>query len=222
MLFRSSETDDNGVEYLFKIIVVGESGAGKTSIIQRYVKGQYTQHYKATIGLDFSIKKVQWTKDADVVLQLWDIAGQERYACLHRSFYKGAIGAIVVFDCTNQQSLEKAKVWKTDIDAKITWHGKKIPTILFANKSDLLTVPPPDFMKQSNIDQFCSENSFVGCVHTSAKQNTNIDKGIKELISAIMLLDDHRVTDEKEETTGDTIVLRHREKPQPMDTGCSC
>lgn len=68
------------------------------------------------------------------MLQLWDIAGQERYACLHRSFYKGAIGAIVVFDCTNQQSLEKAKVWKTDIDAKITWHGKKIPTILFANK----------------------------------------------------------------------------------------
>ena len=63
----------------------------------------------------------------------------------------------------------------------------------------------------------------INSVHTSAKQNTNIDKGIKELISAIMLLDDHRVTDaDKEETTGDTIVLRHREKPQPMESGCGC
>eukprot|EP01091_Cochliopodium_minus_P006721 TRINITY_DN1671_c0_g1_i1.p1 TRINITY_DN1671_c0_g1~~TRINITY_DN1671_c0_g1_i1.p1 ORF type:complete len:146 (-),score=18.92 TRINITY_DN1671_c0_g1_i1:103-540(-) len=107
------------LELLFKILVVGEIGSGKTSIIRRYVHNEFNYQYKATIGVDFSFKELDYDKNTHVKLQLWDIAGQERYGNITRVYYKEAVGAFVVFDLTRMETFNVVHKWKRDIDDKV-------------------------------------------------------------------------------------------------------
>uniref|UniRef100_A0A0P4WRJ4 Ras-related protein Rab n=1 Tax=Scylla olivacea TaxID=85551 RepID=A0A0P4WRJ4_SCYOL len=122
-------------EHLYKILVIGELGTGKTSIIKRYVHQFFSQHYRATIGVDFALKVLNWDNNTVIRLQLWDIAGQERFGNMTRVYYKEAVGAFVVFDVTRSQTFDAVTKWKTDLDTKVTLaDGSPIPTVLLANK----------------------------------------------------------------------------------------
>lgn len=90
-------------DYLFKIVIIGESGVGKSNILSRYVSNKFKTDTATTIGVEFTIKTMQLTingKPISVKLQLWDTAGQERYKSVTASFYRGAVGALVVYDIT--------------------------------------------------------------------------------------------------------------------------
>ena len=89
---------------LYKIIVVGEVSCGKSALIKRYVHNFFGHrtHYRATIGVDFQLKILKFNDELEIRLQLWDIAGQERFSSMTRAYYKGAVGAVVVFDQVNQ------------------------------------------------------------------------------------------------------------------------
>merc|ERR1719420_2009997 len=129
--------DDGVTEYLYKVLVVGDIGTGKTSIIKRFVHNIFSMHYKSTIGVDFALKVINWDANTVVRLQLWDIAGQERFGNMTRVYYRDAAAAFVVFDLTRRTTFEAVRKWKEDLDSKvITTDGAKIPTILLANKSD--------------------------------------------------------------------------------------
>ena len=139
-------------EYLLKVLVIGELGAGKTSIIKRYVHKFFSQHYRATvhlcraninlcclyflqIGVDFALKVLQWDEKSVVRLQLWDIAGQERFGNMLRVYYKDAMGAFIVYDVTRTSTFEAVAKWKKDLDSKVTQpNGDPIPCILLGNK----------------------------------------------------------------------------------------
>jgi len=108
-------------EYLYKVLVVGDIGVGKTSIIKRYVHNIFSMHYKATIGVDFALKVINWDPRTVVRLQLWDIAGQERFGNMTRVYYKEAVGAFVVFDVTRVGTFEAVQKWKNDIIAKLLY-----------------------------------------------------------------------------------------------------
>uniref|UniRef100_A0A672FH79 Ras-related protein Rab n=1 Tax=Salarias fasciatus TaxID=181472 RepID=A0A672FH79_SALFA len=151
-------------ELLFKVLVIGDLGVGKTSIIKRYVHQIFSQHYRATIGVDFALKVLQWDSDTVVRLQLWDIAGQERYGNMTRVYYREAVGALVVFDVTRASTFDAVLKWKDDLDSKVTLnHRRPVPAVLLANKSDQLA------SQQPKLDSFCRENGFVGWFETSAK-----------------------------------------------------
>uniref|UniRef100_A0A8C6TQJ3 Ras-related protein Rab n=1 Tax=Neogobius melanostomus TaxID=47308 RepID=A0A8C6TQJ3_9GOBI len=136
----------------------------KTSIIKRYVHQIFSQHYRATIGVDFALKVIQWDNNTVVRLQLWDIAGQERYGNMTRVYYREAVGAMVVFDVTRASTFEAVLKWKDDLDSKVTLnHGRPVPVVLLANKSDQLPSHSP------KLDTFCRENGFVAWFETSAK-----------------------------------------------------
>uniref|UniRef100_A0A7S4HNL6 Ras-related protein Rab n=1 Tax=Vannella robusta TaxID=1487602 RepID=A0A7S4HNL6_9EUKA len=211
---------EEGLEYLFKVMVVGHSNAGKTSIIQRYTKDNFSADYKTTIGVDFFMKKIIWNEDADILLQLWDLGGQDRFTNLSRAYYQQAVGAIVVFDCTSEASLLHSKEWKADIDAKVTWNGKKIPTVLFANKIDL---GAGSFMKDREIiEECCRECGFIGWFETSAKDNKGIDGGMMFLISKIMELGGHAAQGEAAPTNDSTITIRPRPKKVEADNKPCC
>ncbi|CEP08228.1 hypothetical protein [Parasitella parasitica] len=208
-------------EYLFKILVVGDLGTGKTSIIRRYVHNIFSSNYKSTIGVDFALKVIQWDSDSIVRLQLWDIAGQERFGNMTRVYYKEALGAIVVYDVTRPQTFEGVTKWKNDIDTKVSlseaWGGGQIPVILLANKSDLIQEGHGQHVNPTELDQFCQDNGFIKWFETSAKDNTNIEEAASHLISSILKLQEENADNVADDEN--TINLNQQQQQQ-QNNGC--
>jgi len=172
-------------EYLFKVLVVGELGTGKTSFIKRYVHQFFSSHYRATIGVDFALKVLNWNENNLVRIQLWDIAGQERFGQMTRVYYKEAAGAFVVFDVSRPQTFEAVIKWKQDVDAKVSCpDGSPIPCVLLANKSD--EEKAGSLAEETFLDTFCTDNGFVGWFYTSPKENVNIDESARFLVKKII------------------------------------
>ncbi|XP_029155864.1 LOW QUALITY PROTEIN: uncharacterized protein LOC114928733 [Nylanderia fulva] len=176
---------DEKREHLYKILVIGELGAGKTSIIKRYVHQFFSQHYRATIGVDFALKVLNWDPHTIIRLQLWDIAGQERFGNMTRVYYKEAVGAFIVFDVTRSATLDAVVKWKQDLDSKVQLpDGSSIPCVLLANKCDqqkegLVNSP-------AKMDEYCKEKNFSGWFETSAKENVNIEEAARFLVNKIL------------------------------------
>ncbi|XP_046447466.1 ras and EF-hand domain-containing protein homolog isoform X2 [Daphnia pulex] len=197
---NTAGTDANGYpknEHLYKVLVIGELGTGKTSIIKRYVHQFFSQHYRATIGVDFALKVVHWDQSTVIRLQLWDIAGQERFGNMTRVYYKEAVGAFIVFDVTRSSTFESVAKWKQDLDTKVQLpDGSPIPCVLLANKCD----QPKEGIAASpaKMDEYCREKGFAGWFETSAKDNINIDDAAKFLVGTI-LQNDQWSTSIKEE-----------------------
>ncbi|XP_067289136.1 ras-related protein Rab-38b [Pseudorasbora parva] len=174
----------NQKEHLFKILVIGDLGVGKTSIIKRYVHQTYSTNYRATIGVDFALKVLNWDSET-VRLQLWDIAGQERFGNMTRVYYREAMGAFIVFDVNRPTTFEAVSKWKEDLDSKlILSNGQSVATVLLANKCD----QNRDFLTNNGLkmDQYCKENGFVGWFETSAKENLNINEAANFLVKHII------------------------------------
>jgi len=167
--------------------VVGAPGAGKTSIIRRYVAGSYSKAYKATVGVDFALKVVSVNANTKVYLQLWDIAGQERFGTMTPIYYKKAVGALVVFDLNEIKTFQAVPNWVNDIKEKLKPDNSDIPILLLGNKIDLLkegfkSAP----IQQEQIQDVVSKYKFIGYTPTSAKDNINITEAIDQLLDAVL------------------------------------
>lgn len=172
-------------EHLYKILVIGELGTGKTSIIKRYVHQFFSQHYRATIGVDFALKVINWDPNTVVRLQLWDIAGQERYGNMTRVYYKEAVGCFIVFDVTRVSTFEAVAKWKHDLDSKVTLaDGSPVPCVLLANKCDMAKEGLVN--NPAQMDEYCRDRNFVGWFETSAKENINVDDAARLLVDFIL------------------------------------
>ncbi|XP_006628180.1 ras-related protein Rab-38 [Lepisosteus oculatus] len=189
---------NNQKEHLYKILVIGDLGVGKTSIIKRYVHQNYSPNYRATIGVDFALKVLNWDTET-IRLQLWDIAGQERFGNMTRVYYREAMGAFIVFDVTRPSTFEAVTKWKEDLDSKLTLsNGNNVATVLLANKCD----QGRDVLTNNGIkmDQFCKENGFVGWFETSAKENINIDEAANCLVKHIISIENDILQSEDPDT----------------------
>jgi len=172
-----------------KILVIGDHNTGKTSLVRSYVYKNSTDDYptEATIGMDIASKHVR-VDDMILQVQLWDIAGQDRFIGLAPTYYRHAVAAVVVFDITNAQSLDNAKKWKSDVDDKVFLRNEdNIPVVLFANKWDLIE-ENPKLRKVSDreLDEFCHDNGFIGWFSTSARSGLNVRKGMNFMINKII------------------------------------
>ena len=125
-------------DYLFKSIVVGDGGVGKTALTLRFSKDFFTEDYKMTIGVDFHVKTITIDTNEGPIkakLQLWDTGGQERFSSIRPMYYRGSLGAVLVFDLTNSSSFDHLPQWIEEVRANIQ---AEIPLLLVGNKSDLL------------------------------------------------------------------------------------
>ncbi|XP_074609934.1 ras-related protein Rab-7L1-like [Acropora palmata] len=170
-------------ELLFKVIIVGDATVGKTSFVRRYVSNHPGREYKPTQGVDFALKVIKLSDNTTVRLQLWDIAGQERFSSMTRVYYKGATACVIMFDLTSQQTFNSTVKWKKDLDTKCTLpNGQTIPCILVGNKSDLSTRP----VEKDMIDKMCHENGFLGWTEMSVKEDINVTETMEYLLQELM------------------------------------
>lgn len=122
------------MDSLFKILIIGDSGVGKTSILNRYASDMFNESFISTIGVDFKIKTMNIDGN-NIKMQIWDTAGQERFRTITSSYYRGAHGIIVVFDVSDRESFLDVDIWMREIDNFCV--NKKIQKILIGNKIDL-------------------------------------------------------------------------------------
>lgn len=170
-------------EKLFKVIIIGDPTVGKTAFVKRYVQNSYTREYKGTVGVDFALKIVKVSDTETIKLQLWDIAGQERFTWMTRVYYKDAHGCVIMFDLSNKNSFLNSLKWKKDVDTKCTKSdGSPIPCMLLGNKCDLAQRQ----IDQLDIETFYKENNFIGWTETSAKDGLMVNDSMQFLINSML------------------------------------
>lgn len=157
-----------------KMIMVGDYGSGKTSLVHRYIHKQFSNFYKATIGVDITSKSVQVAGLGEVEAQVWDIAGQDNFAKVRSRFYQGASAAIVVFDLTRLPTFENISNWISEIKKDIG----KIPMVLVGNKSDLTSQRG---IAAEELQKFAEENG-IQAFETSAKTGEKVENVFSQLV----------------------------------------
>ena len=169
--------DDENYEMMFKVVLVGDSFVGKTNIMSKYIKNEFHEDSKATVGVEFGSK--QFTVEGhSIKAQIWDTAGQERYKAITSAYYKGAKGAFIVYDITRKQSFESVEKWVNDVTAVA---DKKITIILIGNKSDL------DDQRQVTKEQGEEKANKLelAFLETSAFSGENLDKAFDLMINEV-------------------------------------
>lgn len=157
-----------------KIVAIGDSGVGKTSLIQMFENAKFTESFKPTIGADFSNKEIRTSTGRIVTLQIWDTAGQERYQSLGTAFYRGADCCLLVYDLTNQQSFENVLMWKNNfLQKSMVTMPENFPFLVVGNKLDL--EQELRSVSYKNLERLCKENGNMIFVEASAKSNLNVE-----------------------------------------------
>ena len=202
---------------IFKIVIVGDSGVGKTNLITRYLKNDFKPETKATIGVEFSDKKYIY-KNKTIKVQIWDTAGQERYRSLTSMYYKGAKGAIFVYDISSKNSFESIDKWL--IEMKKT-ADENIKIILIGNKCDLI-----DKREVKEDDgKIKAKDLNVPFMETSALNCINVEKAFNFLIEEIANLEinldeDFDFEDFKDGKNVNNINLNDNEKKIQKNKNC--
>ncbi|KAL8575463.1 hypothetical protein ACOMHN_013014 [Nucella lapillus] len=199
-------------EICLKVLVLGDAMVGKTSLVQRYVHNIFLPIYKETIGVDFTMKVVKWSKDLTLKLQFWDIAGNERMGTMTRAYYRNAQGCVLMFDLTDQASFYRVASWKEDLDSKCRLpDGSRLPCLLLGNKSDLATqwsVSRDDMAALSNRYGFSSWRVI------SVKDNMGVDEALSFLLQEMMgqAMKGQTVTSHQRPTGSDSFILTAKKK----------
>jgi len=164
-------------DYLFKLLLIGDSGVGKSCLLLRFADDTYTESYISTIGVDFKIRTVD-LDGKTIKLQIWDTAGQERFRTITSSYYRGAHGIIVVYDITDAESFNNVKQWLHEIDR---YASENVNKLLVGNKSDLTTKRAVTYDQGKEF----ADSLGIEFIETSAKNATNVEKAFLAMSSQI-------------------------------------
>ncbi len=170
--------------YKFKVLILGSPAVGKTSLLNRFVKEEFKVDYHTTIGAKFLTKEIIVSGDKGdentAQLSLWDVGGQSAFIDLRTTFYRGANGALIVFDLIREKTFNEVETWQEEMYRTL---NKEIPFVLIGNKSDLIK---KEGRKVNIIDakRFAKDKKSV-YIETSAKTGMNVEKAFRELTRII-------------------------------------
>jgi len=175
---NASTAGGSEFDYLFKLLLIGNSGVGKSCMLLRYSENSFTTNFFNTIGVDFKIKSIV-LDGKNIKLQIWDTAGQDRFRTITCSYYRGAQGIMVVYDVTDRDSFDNIKNWMGEIDK---YAQENVIRVLIANKCDM-----NDKRKVSYEEgQELAKQFGVMFFETSAKSANNIDMAFQAIARTIM------------------------------------
>jgi len=164
-------------DYLFKLLLIGDSGVGKSCLLLRFADDTYTESYISTIGVDFKIRTIE-LEGKTVKLQIWDTAGQERFRTITSSYYRGAHGIIVVYDVTDADTFSNIRQWLQEIDR---YACEGVNKLIVGNKSDLEGKKAVEYQSAKEF----SDQLGIPFLETSAKNATNVEQAFLTMAKQI-------------------------------------
>ncbi|KAJ6686026.1 RAS-RELATED PROTEIN RABD2A-LIKE [Salix purpurea] len=200
---REGIQDENfALDYLFKLLLIGDSGVGKSCLLLRFADDSYIESYISTIGVDFVNGKT-------IKLQIWDTAGQERFRTITSSYYRGAHGIIVVYDVTDQESFNNVKQWLNEIDR---YASDNVNKLLVGNKSDLTA---NKVVSYETAKAFADEIG-IPFMETSAKDATNVEQAFMAMAAEIK----DRMASQPAMNNAKPSTVQFRGQPVEQKGGC--
>ncbi|CAK8530123.1 unnamed protein product [Lathyrus sativus] len=172
-----SRRGDEEYDYLFKVVLIGDSGVGKSNLLSRFTRNEFCLESKSTIGVEFATRTLQ-VEGRTVKSQIWDTAGQERYRAITSAYYRGALGALLVYDVTKPTTFDNVTRWLKELrdhaDANIV-------IMLIGNKTDL------KHLRAVNTEdaQSYAEREGLSFIETSALEATNVEKAFQTILGEI-------------------------------------
>ncbi|EYC40167.1 hypothetical protein Y032_0626g825 [Ancylostoma ceylanicum] len=169
--------EDDNYDYLFKVVLIGDSGVGKSNLLSRFARNSFNLESKTTIGVEFATKTVEI--DGKLIkAQIWDTAGQERYRAITSAYYRGAVGALLVYDISKQNTLDSCERWLRELRE---FSNESVSVMLVGNKLDLRhfrAIPTEVALK-------FAEKNHLAFIETSALDSTNVNEAFTEILTHI-------------------------------------
>jgi len=197
-------------DYLFKLLLIGDSGVGKSCLLLRFADHTYTESYISTIGVDFKIRTIE-LDGKTIKLQIWDTAGQERFRTITSSYYRGAHGIIVVYDVTDVESFNNVKQWLNEIDRYAT---ENVTKLLVGNKCDLVNKKAVDYETAKDF----ADKLSIPFLETSAKNATNVEKAF--LTMAAEIKNQIAAQPQVKQSAGKTVDVKGKSVSPDGGKGC--
>jgi small GTP-binding protein len=198
-------------DFLFKVLIIGNSGVGKSCLLLRYTDNKFQETFLTTIGVDFKTKYIE-IEGLKVKLQIWDTAGQEKFRSITKAYYRGAHGILVVFDISRRDTFNQTRMWVDSIRDSSS-DSSPIDVILVGNKSDLERMvekaEAEDLAKQFQIPYF----------ETSAKDATNVDAAFLALATSALK---RRQSQNGKVPSGQRVQVSVDPGKSQRDGGCAC
>nr|XP_056702044.1 ras-related protein Rab-19 isoform X1 [Euleptes europaea] len=214
MAFSTSEMDD-AFDYLFKIILIGDSNVGKTCVVHRFKSGKYNVKQQNTIGVDFTVRSLE-IDGKKVKIQVWDTAGQERFRTITQSYYRSAHGAILAYDMTRRPTFESIPNWINEIEK---YGAANLVLMLIGNKSDETE------KRQVLFEDACTlaeKHGLLAVLETSAKEAQNVDEVFILMAKELMARNALQLSGENGPAGSIYLDTRPVVPTQPDKAECSC
>ncbi|KAL2092063.1 hypothetical protein ACEWY4_011861 [Coilia grayii] len=209
------EGSDQNFDYMFKLLIIGNSSVGKTSFLFRYADDAFTSAFVSTVGIDFKVKTV-YKNEKRIKLQIWDTAGQERYRTITTAYYRGAMGFILMYDITNEESFAAVQDWSTQIKT-YSWDNAQV--ILVGNKCDMAD----ERVVSVDSGRLLAEQLGFEFFEASAKENINVKQTFEKLVDIICDKMSESLESDPALTSGSpaTKLTDHPPPPQ-QQPNCNC
>jgi len=206
-------TTSHRKKVLLKVIILGDSGVGKTSLMNQYVHKRFSAQYKATIGADFLTKEVM-IEDKLVTLQIWDTAGQERFQSLGVAFYRGADACVLVYDITDAKSFDNLESWMDEFLVHASpRNADTFPFVVLGNKADLASSRRQ--VSASKAKSWAASKGDIPSFETSAKEALNVEQAFHTIAKNAL----QQEATQKPIFIPDNLDL-NKETKEPASTGC--
>jgi len=173
----SKDPADQNFDYMFKLLIIGNSSVGKTSFLFRYADDSFTSAFVSTVGIDFKVQIV-FRNNKRIKLQVWDTAGQERYRTITTAYYRGAMGFILMYDITNEESFRAVADWASQVKT-YSWENTQV--VLVGNKCDMEEERVVTYEQGKKLADGLGFNFF----EASAKENVNVRGAFDKLVDVI-------------------------------------
>ncbi|XP_068572883.1 ras-related protein Rab-19-like [Cebidichthys violaceus] len=199
---------DDSFDFLFKIILIGESNVGKTCLVQNFKSGIFSERQQNTIGVDFTVRTV----DIDgrrVKMQVWDTAGQERFRTITQSYYRSAHGAIIAYDITRRPTFDSVAHWIKEVEL---YGASNVVLVLIGNKCDLKQERQVPFEEACNLAE---DKDILAALETSAKESQNVEEAF--IMMARELLSRNGLNVQQEDSISSNTPRLLRSNSRPID-----